>query len=398
MAVKMHFNWKDIPRAARFGLSAKKIWVMVEGLFFATLSYLILSYIAMLVSGYSIAEIWGTYKFVPFPSFSELTVAGTIIQYIAIIAFVVITFFYGVAVSKITFEQLRGDEFYEIAKARKFAFTTGKPVIWAPIAILLIIGIILLFGVILGLLGKIPYVGEIIVLLLAVPAFFGVLLIVYLVAAFVLSLFISAGIVGSTKSDTFDTLFEVFSILNEQNWRFLAYETLLFGVIIVAGAIWVFAIGRAIYIAHAVLSAGWLMGDKYVVLEKIAHYYLSVPQIFREAPLFRWFAGITYVSPVLYPPYALPEANIVMQIVGFFFGLFLYLVVFMGLGYMLSMFWVGNLIGYVVMTRKKDDINLLEQKDEELWEETTAEEREKEAQTNSDLKENENTENEQEKE
>ena len=371
MPVKMHFNWKDIPRAARFGFSAKKIWVMVEGLFISSIIYAILSYIALLVSGDGLAEIWRSYRFIPTPSISELSILGAIIQYIAIFIFVLINFFYGVAVSKITFEQLKGDEFYEISKARKFAFTTGKAVLWTPISIILIILAILALGVIVGLIGKIPYFGELFLLLSSVPAFFGVLLIVYLVVALVLSLFISAAIIGATKSDTFDTLFEVFSTLNEQNWRFLGYEALLFGVILVAGAIWIFAIGRALYIAHAVLGAGWLMGQKYITLEKIAHYYLSVPSFMRELPVFRWFANLTAVSSILNPPYSLPDANIVMQIVGFIFGILLYATVFMGFGYMLSMFWVGNLLGYVVITLKKDDLNLLEQKEEEIEEVTT---------------------------
>ncbi len=368
MAVKMHFNWKDIPRAARFGFSAKKIWVMVEALFVSCVVYAILSYISLLIgTPYGIKEIWADYRFIPVPELSELSTAGQIVQYLAILAFIVIMMFYGVAVSKITFEQLRGDEFYEISKARKFAFKEGKAVIFAPITLLLIIVFILIMGVILGLIGKIPYLGEIILLLSSVPAFFGVLMIVYLVAAFILSLFISAAIVGSTKSDTFDTLFEVFSTLNEQNWRFIGYELLLWAVMFVAGAIWVFAIGRALAIAHYVLGAGWLMGDKYVTLEKIAHYYLSVPQPLVNTAVARSFFDITMTSVILNPTLSLPAANIVMQIVGFLLGILLYAIVFMGLGYIISMFWVGNTIAYVVMTKKKDDLNLLEQKEEE-WE------------------------------
>ena len=32
MLVKLHFNWKDVPRALRFGFSLKKIWVQFLGL------------------------------------------------------------------------------------------------------------------------------------------------------------------------------------------------------------------------------------------------------------------------------------------------------------------------------------------------------------------------------
>ncbi len=392
MAVKMHFNWKDIPRAARFGFSAKKIGVMVEALFVSSIAYAVLSYISLLASGWNIKEIWQAFRFIPTPQFSELTRLGGLIQYVAIFVFLVIMMFYGVAVSKITFEQLKGNEFYEISKARKFAFKEGRAVVFAPITILLIIGAILLMGVILGLIGKIPYLGEIFLLLSSVPAFFGVLLIVYLAAAFVVSLFISAAIVGSTKSDTFDTLFEVFSVLNEQNWRFLIYELLLWAVMIVAGAIWVFAIGRALYIAHAVLGASWLMGDKYVTLERIAHYYLSVPDGLVNS--LRPFFNVTMTTPILYRPYSLPDANIVMQIVGFLFGILLYAIVFMALGYMLSIFWVGNTISYVVITKKKDDLNLLEQKEEEFEIEETITSEETSTETTEEKQQEETKENE----
>lgn len=368
MSEKLTFSWRDVPRAAKLGFSAKKIALMVIGMFVATIVYALFEYLALLSCGKTLSEIWHAYRFVPFPFgenfYGSWTVLGKILHFVAIFLATVVMILTGVAVSKVTYEQLKGDEFYEMSKAIKFALKEGRAAVFAPITLILMILAIIFVGVILGLIGKIPYLGEIFLLLSSVPAFFGVILIVYLAFSFVLSLFISAPIVATTKSDTFDTLFEVFSTLNSQNWRFVIYEVILGIVEFIAVSIWIFAIGRALWIAEAVLGHPWLMGTKYLNLERIAHYYLSVPPIF-NTPFAQKVLDILKVSSITSPPSFLPSVNIVMLIVGFIFGIMLYAIVFMALGYGGAMFWSGNTLIYIVLTKKKDDIDLLERKEEE---------------------------------
>ncbi len=373
MAVKMHFNYKDVPRAARFGFSAKKIYVQFLGLLVGTILYSIFAYIGFLASGYSITEVWDTFHYVPIPIGEPLTFWGYVFLYTGLALFVIVEFLFGVAISKITYEQLKGDEFYEIKKALKFAFTEGRAAVFTPITIILVIIFILLGGVVLGLIGKIPWVGELVLLLMSVPVVFTVVFIVYLFFALILAYYLVAPIVAVTNSDTFDALFELFSTLNDQNWRFVAYEAFLYVIKPIAFGIFAWAIAKGLYIAHWVLSAGWLMGDKYVKIEKAALSYLpSHPALYVFEPVLR----IIGATPLLYPQ---PVANLTVPeaIVGFLFGILLYFIIFVALSYWGAIHWAGNTLIFVVLAKKKDDINYLEVKEEEEeFEETFEEESE----------------------
>jgi hypothetical protein len=374
MPVSLHFNFKDVFRAARMGFSVKKMWVVFLGLLVGTIIYSIFAYIALLLSGLTLSEIWSAYRYVPIPVGEALTIWGRIFLCIGVVLFVVINLFFGVATSKITYEQLRGDEFYEVKKAISFAFKEGKAVILAPFTLILIIVGIIIAGIILGLIGKIPWFGEIVLLILSIPAFFGVLFLIYVVFALALSYFLSAGIVATTKSDTFDTLFEIFSTLNEQNWRFVCYEALLCGVKIVATGIFAWAVGRALWVAHTVLAAPWLMGVKYANIEQSALSY------FTTSPLLDKLSGVLEflkVDAILYVPSGMdlpfPQAAL-----GFIFGIFLYFIVFMVLSYWFSIHWVGNTLIFTVLIKKKDDIDLLAPKEEEEEKFELSEEKEEE--------------------
>lgn len=361
MPVKLFYNIKDVFLSARLGFSIKKMWVTFLGLLLGTIVYAIFAYVSLLLSGFTLSEIWGVYHFVPIPYGESLTLAGRIILYIGIAFFVIINLFFGVATSKITFEQLKGDEFYEVKKALKFAFKEGGAVVLAPITLILIAISIIIAGIILGLLGKIPWFGELVLLLLAIPAFFGVLFLVYLFFSFILSLYISAPAVATTKADTFDTIFEVFSTLNEQNWRFIVYEVLLYIIKAVVVGIFAWAVGRALYIAHLVLGAPWLMGAKYTNIEQAALSY------FTSSPLLDKLAGVLMflkVDALLSVP-STPHLTIPSAILGFIFGIFLYLIIFLVLSYWLSTHWVGNTIIFTVLLKKKDDIDLLKEEEEE---------------------------------
>ncbi len=361
MAVKLHYNYKDVPRAARFAFSAKKIYVQFLGLIVGTILYAIFAYIGFLTSGISISEIWSGYHYIPVPIGEPLTFWGWFFVYLGLVLFAITQIFFGVAISKITYEQLKGDEFYEIKKALKFAFTQGKSAVFTPITILLVIVFILIGGVILGLIGKIPWLGELVLLLMSIPVVFTVVFIVYLLFALALAYFLVVPIVAVTNSDTFDALFELFSTLNDQNWRFVGYEVFLYVIKPIAFGIFAWAIAKGLYIAHWVLSAGWLMGEKFIRIEQAALSYLPEhPSLYGLEPILRILGADALLYPTTVKALSIPEA-----VVGFFFGILLYLIIFVALSYWGVIHWVGNTLIFIVLAKKKDDIDYLEVKEEE---------------------------------
>ncbi len=362
MPVKLHYNYKDVFRAARLGFSVKKIWVQFLGILLGTILYSICSYIGFLLSGYTISEVWHNYHYIPLPFGENLTGWGWFFVGIGVTLFVIVNLIFGVAISKITYEQLKGDDFYEIKKALKFAIKEGKAVITAPLTILALIGLILLAGVILGLLGKIPWFGEIVLLIFSVPAISACAFIVYLFFAFIVAMYLSAAIVGTTGSDTFDTLFEVFSTLNDQNWRFIIYEVLLYVVKFVTFSIFTWGVGRALWIAHTVLGAPWLMGAKFKAIEQGAlHYFTYSPSLYVLAP----YLDFLKVGAILDVPPTLPSMPLPSTILAFIFGILLYFIVFTVLAFWGAMHWAGNTLIFIVLEKKKDEIDLLEIREEE---------------------------------
>lgn len=361
MPVNMHFNYKDVPRAARFGFSAKKIWVQFLGFLVGTIVYDIFAYVGLLLSGFSLSEIWKEYHYLPIPLGESLTFGGETLVIIGAILFGVILLFFGVAISKITYEQLKGDEFYEVSKALRFSLREGKAAVSSIITLIIVAIFVLIGGIIIGLLGKIPWFGELVLLLMSVPIFFAALFLVYLFFSFIFAYYLAASIVATTKSDTFDSLFEIFSTVNEENWRFVAYELLLYGTKIVAFAIFVWSIGRGLWIIHNVLASPWLMGAKFANIEQAAlSYFPVITPLYNIEPVLRALG----VGAILNIPYSLPSLTIPQQILGFIFGIFFYFIVFFALSYWGTMHWSGNTLIFTVLAKKKDDIDLLKTKEE----------------------------------
>lgn len=363
---ELHWNYKDVFRAARFGFSAKKIWTMFLGILLGTALYSIFTYIGMALSGLTFPQIWAEFRLIPFPWTIPLTIPGKIFVGIGVFLFFVSYFIFGTAVSKITIEQLKGDEFYEVKRAVAHGFKSGRSAVLAPITLAVIVGLILLGGIVLGLIGKIPYFGELVLLLLSIPVIFIVFFMVYLIIAFFFSLYMAPAVVGTTKSDTFDTLFEVFSTVNEENWRFIGYQALLYAVKVVGIGLFAFFIGRVIAIINGVLSLSWLMGEKFINIADAALSYL--PSIaFPNDLTYQWisrFLEVTKTDMLLYPP-STPILPWSQALLGFLFGILLYLLIFTVLSYWGAMHWAGNTIIFTIILKKKDEIDLLEQKEEQ---------------------------------
>ncbi|MEN3045779.1 MAG: hypothetical protein ABDH49_02140 [Candidatus Hydrothermales bacterium] len=358
MPVKLHYNFKDVFRAARFGLSVKKMWVFFMGLVLGSTFYSIFSYFALLLSGWNLKTIWDTYKLLPIIFFEPLSTQGQIFHLLGLFIFLIIFFIFGTAVSKIHFEQLKGDEFYEIKEALKFSITKGKASFLTPILILILIISILLVGFIWGLISRIPLIGTLIFILFSVPAFFTCLFLVYIILSLIVSLFISASIVGTTGNDTFDTLFEIFSTINEEPWRLFLYELLLLGVVFVAGSIFTFFVSKAVSIAVTVLSKAYPLFPS--IIEKansLLPYYGFLTDLY---PYFE-LLGVTALLHIPEDPGSL---GLWGDILGWFLGIFGYALIFMVLSYFASMFFSGNNFIFIALYKKKDEIDLLKEEEE----------------------------------
>ncbi len=376
----LHFNYKDVFRAGRLGFSAKKIWVTFLGLLIAFVGYDILAYLAFLCGGIEIGDIWETFRLMPM-SPMDLPWFSWIIWVVGVLWFVCVALLAGVAVSKVTYEQLRGDEFFEVKEAVKFALRSGKSSILAPFVLILFMLAMIVMGLILAVITKIPYFGQVFFAIMAIPTFAVCLFILYLVIVTIVSLIIGPSIVGATSNDTFDTLFESFSVINDQPWRFIVYEILLCFVAIVGAGILGFFAAKAIFFAQQVIGL-IVREDKLINIVENAAYYVKItlPQVLPE--FYRnWITS--YVDWIgmpnlLYPPdYVTSYESWAGAISSFILGIISYLIILFVLAFKTAIWWSGNTVIFTVLVKKKDDKNLLEMK-EEIVEEVKPEEKKEE--------------------
>ena len=365
---KLHWSYKDVFRALRLGFSAKKVWMMSLGLLFGLAGYAGLTYVAYAVAGTDLLTVWQAFRLLPFPSPFDYGFPwySWVIYAVAVAWFLCVLLISGTAVSKVAYEQLRGDEFYESKEAFRFAFGNRSAVLASPLLIVAFIALIVVLGLILSLVGAIPAAGEIIIGLLAVLGFVASLFIVYLLVVFVYSLLLGPGVVGATRSDTFDTLFEVFSCVNEQPARLLWY-TATTACLAKAGS---FLLGLATSAAGRIAYAitGAFMGDKLADVMGNAAYYFKLsppdwcPQLFQRA----FVDQINlYGLPQIYLPGDYVALGWSQDVAALLLGVLFYLIGLMVAGYGLSVWFTGMTINFAVLAYKKDEKNVLELPDDE---------------------------------
>jgi hypothetical protein len=364
----LHFDFKDVFRAARMGLSVKKIWVQFCGLLIGIIGYAILSYLALLASGFSLGDVWSNYRFLPWPYGFELNLLGWVLWLAGLVFLVVVFLLSSTVVARLTYEQIQGNEFYEVKEGMKFLRQNWVTVLLSPLTLLGFVAFMLLCGIVAGLWGKIPWLGEISLGLAAIPLFLAGLFSVYLAVNFKVSILLTPAIVGTSKSDTFDSLFEVFSSLNSQPWRLLLYELLLMIVNLVATMIFAGAVVLALQVVHTTL--GVLMGEKLTQVVDAARGYLPLCVNY-PSPIPAWCGPHQLGGP------GVMDLSWSRAIAGFFLGISLNLVWLIVYAYSASIWAVGQVLIYGVVVKKKDKRDLFlksEEKTEGVKEEPQAQE------------------------
>ena len=229
----LHFNYKDIFLAPRLALSPKKIWVMIFGNLSGYITYWILSYFSLVLSGIEINEAISDYGLFPCLYGNSAPLISWIIYYAGIAIWLFFVLISSTAVSRITFRQLKGDNFYSANDALDFVMKKWRSVIFAPLSIIFIILIFFLIACIFAIIGSIPLIGDLSFPLLYIFYFFGSIFTVFSFIVFIVSLFISPAIIGSFEEDTIGTVFFSYQITFSQPWRIIIYNALLIPLIII---------------------------------------------------------------------------------------------------------------------------------------------------------------------
>jgi len=365
-----YFDYRDIFRAPRLALSGKKLFIQTFGFVIGYVGYLILTYIAYSLSGFPISETWDTYGLFPLYDFVFNTWISWAIWGAGVLFMLVSWLLTNTCVAKVTYEQLKGDEFYSAKEAVRFLKKNWKTVLLSPLSILLMFGFLLACGLLIGLLGKIPVLGEIgFALFFGLPIFVVALFGVYIVFVLLCSIILAPAIVGTLPEDSFETIVQSFSTIWNQPWRFFLYTGIL-GVLAKVGSfIFGYFCFRAIQLTISV--CGIFMSDKiYNLIEGGLGYLPYNPSVTNY--MTNLFAGLSFGFEIPTPSegVALSWSG---EIAAFILGITFVLIGFVIFSYALAIISAGQAISFVIIYKKKEGENLLQRKTEEDESEFVAE-------------------------
>ncbi len=356
--IKLHFDIRDLFRVIRLGWSGKKVWTGLCGLLVAYVGYSLLVTIGFVASGTTAGEVWHRYGLFPGASPESLSMTGTILHVLAMVFAAVVFYITSCMMCKMTYQQLRGDDFYSLGDAWKFVKGHWGGAILGPVAVLVLLVIFVVTGAIIGwLAGLIPYVGEVGFALAFIPVFFAALVAVFIVVALIASLLFTPAIVGTVGEDTLEVLIQSFSMCWSQPWRMLAYTTWMLV------SVWIGAVLLSGMMSCALCLITWAcglgMGDKLTSIMLIAQSYM---------PPFDFTTIIQNTFDEMESPWASGSGSRSGSLIwsGRILAVMLILLTGIFLAYVQAAYASGASLIYVVLRQKKDDENLLEWEDPDM--------------------------------
>lgn len=373
----LYFDVRDVFRMPRLALSGKKIWVHLLGLALGWSVYLILSYLALIANGQSVVEIWNTHHFFPCLWTVKLPIAwyAWLIYGLGLLIWLIIFMLASLAVSRITYKQLKGDEFFSSGDSFKYIKKHGIAVIMGPVSLILIMAFFIIMAIIAAWIAKWPvldiiFLGLPYLLYFAVAAF-----VVYTAAVFIISLILAPSIVGTAEEDTMETVFQSYSTLWAQPWRLVIYQTIVIGL----GALATYLYGYFLIITYRffnfVFGQSWFMSGKISRISEQASSYLFGVNSPLTPYIDKIFKLYTPASLGMVKPLYLTTTDIITTVL---VTIALFIIAGSAVAYLLTNFSIGQSLIYVILRKKKDDENLIERKDEdELKEEEEKQSEEK---------------------
>ncbi|MBU4444413.1 MAG: hypothetical protein L6422_00835 [Candidatus Marinimicrobia bacterium] len=372
----LYFDIRDIFRAPRLALSGKKTWVHLVGLAMGWAIYLILSYLALIINGQSITEIWNAHFLFPCFWNVNLPIAwyAWVIYCVGILSWVIIFMLASLAVSRITYKQLKGDEFFSSGDSYEYVKKHGTAVIMGPVSILLIMVFFIVMAIIAAWIAKWPVLD---ILFLGLPYllyFVVAVFVVYTAVVFIISLILAPSIVGNAEEDTMETVFQSYSTLWAQPWRLVLYEAVICALGLVATYIYAYIMIFSYRFFNLVFGQSWLMGGKLSRISEQASSYIFGINSPLTPFISRIFNIYTPASLGIVKPLYLTTTDVITIVL---ITVALFVIGGTVLAYLLTNFSIGQSLIYVILRKKKDDENLVERKDEDELEEEEKEESDK---------------------
>ena len=145
MPIKLNFGINDIFLSPRLALSGKKIWTLTIGNLIGYLSYVTFSFLAYEISYQDISKSVTDIGLFPVLLRNDLSILSWFVYVTGIILWIVSYLFWSTTLSRITLNQLKGNNSFPIINGIKFSLQNWKSIILSPLTILLLITLLFFF-------------------------------------------------------------------------------------------------------------------------------------------------------------------------------------------------------------------------------------------------------------
>jgi len=357
---EMYYSVRDPWGAPRLGTSGKKIWLALKSIVYGFAAYLLLAYGAHMITGASPATVWQVFHLFPQVPSIERGLIPVLLWNIGVFAALLIVLVGATGIAKMTYRQLKGDEFYGASDAWKFALDHGRSSVSTPLILVVLFGIVSLSLWILGWVSKIPGAGPILLGISAIPAVVVAVVGVYLLIALMLSLVYTPAIIGTTGEDGLEGVIQIFSLLWSQPWRTVGYSAVVVFTTVIATYV------LSVVVLGGFALAGSIIGDVYGVdfaniAAGVRMYLPPEGSLLSALPDWIWPGPVVASLPV--QRFGLDFAGSpsgVESVAAFLGGLSLLLFIGMIAAYWVSSLTSGMTASYLVLRRIKDGEVLLE--------------------------------------
>lgn len=238
MTSDLRFDFWDILKAPRIALSGKNLLAQARPLAYGYLIYLALAYLALLAEGQPLDYSWRTHGLFPFLDLGLTHWYSYAIWLSGIATFLVFFDFGNLTVSKLAFEEIRGNYFFPRKEAAADARGNLMSVWVAGGLVLFLVAILALLQGILSLVSLIPGIGQILyAILYIVPFFLWSLFLVFLAFGLVTSILTLPAIVVAREKEAFGATFFIYNVIWTQPLRWLGMTSA--GLILAKIGVWV---------------------------------------------------------------------------------------------------------------------------------------------------------------
>jgi len=349
------YDMRAVLTAPGKALSLKKIFVASWFLLLAYITYLIFTYIALMFDGVNFTYIRDAYGLFPVRWFPFDAIWALIIYLIGLDLAGLFLSLAIMGVAVIDMEQLRGDHFFSARRAIGFAFSRIPTLILVNVSIIVFVGFVCFLGLLVGLIGRIPELGNIVLAVFyTVPTFITLILTVFVGFVTVVGIVLLPVVLAAQKrKEVFDGLLQLFSVMIREPVRFFFYLGISAALAKIASFVYAYFVYRTVQVSKFLLTAtGGENVEKMFISAlnslpfktTMVRFFTNIfPGIDFGFTFSRWgYGGHTTLASVILAA-------------GF---LFIFLTV---IGYAVAVLATGLARGYAVIRRMKDDYFICEE-------------------------------------